>query len=451
MRTKTMELCGWGRRLRSRSRVARPENVSAVRLDGEPSVLARGLGRSYGDAAQLAGGLVVLTERLNRFLSFDSSTGLLRAEAGTRMAEVLETFVPRGWFPSVTPGTKFVTLGGCAAADVHGKNHHREGGFGSHVLELEVMLADGRRVPCSPASNADLFRATVGGMGLTGFITEVAFEMKPVETPYMIVRHTPARDLEECMALLEDAALDDEHTVTWLDATASGRSLGRGVLIRGQHAKALELPRELRERATTTRRARLTVPFDLPSWVMGRAAARLFNGAYFRRQGRRCAPFVSHFDDFFYPLDAVRDWNRAYGRRGLVQYQCVLPHGEAAGGVRRMLEALTAAGMPSFLAVLKRLGAEGPGLLSFPTPGYTLSLDFPAARERELLPLLRSFDELVTRLGGRVYLAKDSTAEAETVRAMYGVRLAEWKEIKARFDPENRFGSDLSRRLGLTP
>jgi decaprenylphospho-beta-D-ribofuranose 2-oxidase len=448
-RSKAVELAGWGRYPRARAEVVRPETVSAVDVTQWEHVLARGLGRSYGDAALSKEGVVLLTERLNRFLDFDERTGVLRAEAGVTLAEVLEVFAPRGWFPPVTPGTKFVTLGGCVAADVHGKNHHREGGFGAHVEGLELILADGRRVRCAPYENADLFRATVGGMGLTGVITEVVVRLKPVESSYVIVRHHAARDLEESLALQSDPTYDDEYTVGWVDLLAGGERAGRGVFIRGQHARPDELPSERRDLRQPATRALFEMPFDLPSWALNRFSAAAFNALYFRSQGGKRVAFVSDLNRFFYPLDAVGGWNRAYGRKGFVQYQCVLPLGESARGLRRMQEALAESGEPCFLAVLKRFGAEGQGLLSFPAPGFTLALDFPV-RGEGLFALLKKFDDLVLEHGGRVYLAKDACLDPEKFRLMYP-RFPEWLEIKRRADPRDRFRSELSRRLGITP
>jgi decaprenylphospho-beta-D-ribofuranose 2-oxidase len=449
LRTTTIELSGWNRYPRVSARVARPENLSALRVEPQERLLARGLGRSYGDAPLSREGTIVLTNRLNRFLDFDSRTGLLRAEAGATLAEVLETFVPRGWFPTVTPGTKFVTLGGCVAADVHGKNHHREGSFGSHVAGLELLLADNSRLPCSPEVNPDIFRATIGGMGLTGFITEVAFRLKPIETPYMMVRHRAARDLEESLALYEDPALDDEYTVSWVDCAARGRRLGRSVLIRGQHARPEELPHEQRAARAFRTRPVLALPFDFPAWALNRFTATLFNRVYYRTQARRRGPFLSDLNEFFYPLDLLGDWNRAYGRQGFLQYQCLLPREGAARALRKIFGALATSRLPCTLGVLKRFGPAGTGLLSFPAEGYTLSLDFPL-RQRELFTLLEEFDEFVLEQEGRVYLAKDARLTPEVFRRMYP-RHVEWSETKARIDPDQQFRSELSRRLGLTP
>lgn len=449
---KTEELSGWGRHPRARARVVRPELVSHVApqsAEGDGGLIARGMGRSYGDAALPSeGGVAVLTERLNRFLSFDERAGVLRAEAGTTLAEVLETFLPRGWFPTVVPGTKFVSLGGCVAADVHGKNQHRAGSFGEHTTELSLKLADGSLVRCSPREDSELFRATVGGMGLTGFIADVTFRLARVETAHMLVRQQPARDLDETLSLLEGGAFDDEYSVGWVDCLSEGARLGRGILMRGNHAR----PNEVKNRQDPLQfapRRRFGLPFDLPSWALNRSTARAFNDLYFRRQASKTKHFITDVDGFFFPLDAVGGWNRAYGPEGFVQYQCVLPPAEARGGLRLMLEALGDSGLPCFLAVLKRFGAGEAGLLSFTTEGYTLSLDFPL-RGRELFDLLRSFDEIVLARGGRVYLAKDSCLDPETFRAMYP-RYAEWRRVKERVDPGGRFRSALSERLDITP
>ena len=449
MRTKTMELSGWGRYPRRKGRVARPENISSLELAEEEALIARGQGRSYGDAAMPAeNGCALLTERLNRYVAFDENTGILKTEAGTTLAEVLETFVPRGWFPAVTPGTKFVSVGGCVAADVHGKNHHDAGSFGAQTTELALKSADGTNVTCSPERDADLFWATVGGMGLTGIITEASFRLVPIETASLMVRHQPARDLEECLRLLENSSTD-EHVACWIDGTAKGASLGAGVMISGRHARRSELSQTGSNPLHFKARRSPRLPFSPPSWALNNLAAILFNRLYSRRQTRKNAPFVSDIDSFFYPLDALENWNAFYGKAGFVQHQCVLPLSEAASGFRLMLEALGQSGLPSFLTVLKRFGREGTGLLSFPMAGYTLSLDF-AMRGPALLDLLRKLDAIVMQRGGRIYLAKDACLDPETFRAMYP-RYRAWQEIKSRVDPGNRFRSALSDRLGLKP
>ena len=449
MRTKTMELSGWGRYPRRNGRVARPETVGSIQFAEETSLVARGWGRSYGDAAIPAeSGCALLTERLNRYLAFDENTGILRAEAGTTLAEVLETFVPRGWFPAVTPGTKFVSLGGCVAADVHGKNHHQAGTFGAQTTGLEIKLADGTHVTCSPAREAELFRATIGGMGLTGVITEVSFRLVPIETAFMMTRHLPARDLEECLRLLENP-VPDEHVACWIDGIAKGARLGSGVMLAGRPARRDEWNQAANHPLNYRTHRAPRLPFSPPSWMLNHFASSIFNRLYARRQTRKAATFLADLESFFYPLDAVENWNAFYGKAGFVQHQCVLPSSNAAAGFRRMLETLAASGLPSFLTVLKRFRGEGAGLLSFPMEGYTLSLDF-AMRGAPLFDLLRKLDAIVLQQGGRVYLAKDACLDAETFRAMYP-RYREWQEVKARVDPAIRFRSALSERLGLTP
>jgi decaprenylphospho-beta-D-ribofuranose 2-oxidase len=446
--TAVGKLSGWGRYPRARqTTLMRPERMSEAVPPPTGHVLARGQGRSYGDAALADDGLVLLTERLNRFRSFDETTGLLRAEAGVTLAELLSTFVPRGWFLPVTPGTKYASLGGCIAADVHGKNHHRDGTLGAHVSELELVLADGSRRRCSPRVDAELFWATVGGMGLTGIITELALRLMPIATAYMIVRHEQARDLDKLLELLTDDAWDDQYSVAWVDCRARGRALGRGVLIRGHHATAAELPRKLDAPLQLKLRAPRNLPFDFPTWVLNPYTLAAFNQCYYHWQGTRTTPFVATYDSFFYPLDRLGHWNRMYGARGFIQYQCVLPPSVAGRGLRLLLEALHGAGLTSFLAVLKRFGPSNPAPLSFPLAGYTLTLDLPVSGTR-LFTLLERFDEIVLEHGGRVYLAKDACLTAARLRGMYP-RLAEWQRVKTRVDPHDRFCSALSRRLRL--
>ena len=447
MRSKTMEISGWGRYPRGRSRVLRPERIKEAVPPLEGQMIARGQGRSYGNAAMSADGSVMLTERLNRFLNFDDESGVLTAEAGSTLAEVLQAFVPRGWFPSVTPGTKFVSLGGCVAADVHGKNHHRVGTFGNHVAEIELVLADGQRRRCSPQQDEELFWATVGGMGLTGIITEVSLRLIPIETAYVVAQHHPARNLDESLELLEKREFDDEYTVAWLDCLARGENFGRSVLMRGHHAKVSDVPSGVRKPLTLETHRPRNIPVDFPSWVLKPWGVSLFNRLYYFAQSTKKEPFVTSYEKFFYPLDRLGNWNRMYGRRGFVQYQCVLPSDQARGGLRLLLEELAGSGRASFLTVLKRFGAEGRGLLSFPTQGYTLTLDLPVT-DAGLFPFLDRLDEIVLAHGGRIYLAKDARVKGATFRAMYP-RFAEWQLVKAAIDRSNCFSSDLARLLAM--
>jgi decaprenylphospho-beta-D-ribofuranose 2-oxidase len=442
-----VELSGWGRYPRSVARVFSPETIAEALPPHEEWMIARGLGRSYGDAAMLTKGLVILTERLNQQGSFDEQAGLLTAEGGMALSEVLRAFVSRGWFPAVVPGTKFVSLGGCVAADIHGKNHHRDGTFGTHVRELEIALADGTRRRCSPENDADLFWATTGAMGLTGIITKVTFELLRIESPYVVAQHHQAKDLDASLEMFESQLWDDHYTVAWLDCLALRRNLGRGILIRGHHAQQDELPVKLRGHWQTASSAQRILTFDFPSWILNAYTVRLFNELYYRSQGMRTKPFICDYESFFFPLDRIANWNRMYGKRGFIQYQCVLPLTESRRGLQTLLQEVAKSHRSSFLAVLKRFGAEGNGILSFPMAGYTLALDFPVS-DPGLFPFLERLDEIVLTRGGRVYLAKDARLRAENFRNMYP-RLAEWQRIKSRIDSDNHFMSDLGCRLGM--
>jgi decaprenylphospho-beta-D-ribofuranose 2-oxidase len=444
MHTLITPLSGWGRYPVQSCELERPERYTDLRPDAD-SVIARGQGRSYGDAALNENRRVLLTERVNRLLEFEVVNGILRAEAGTTLAEILEVVVPMGWFLPVTPGTKFVSLGGCVAADVHGKNHHHEGSFGDHVLSIELILADGSRVICSPSEKSELFWSTVGGMGLTGIIGEVTFKLIPIQSAFMKVHHHAAVNLEQLFRLMQDPDLDDRYTVAWIDSLATGKNLGRGIAMCGHHAAAEEVPDNFH--GDTKPAYSHSIPFDFPAWVLNPLSISAFNSRYYKREGGRRFPFLSNYDSYFYPLDAIAAWNRMYGKRGFLQYQCVIPDATSFEGIRKLLEELSNSRRPSFLAVLKRLGPHGRGLLSFPLAGYTLALDLPI-RNNSLFTLLNKLDEIVLQHGGRVYLAKDARLSAESFRAMYP-RYTEWLAIKNAVDPQNRFSSSLSRRLGI--
>lgn len=444
---KNIELSGWGRYPRRMATVVSPATVAEAIPPRAGKMISRGQGRSYGDAAIFEDGLVMLTENLSEVTQFDETTGTITAQAGATLAELIDQFLPRGWFPAVVPGTKFVSLGGCVAADIHGKNHHRDGAFGAHVSELEIVLADRSRRVCSPEKNAELFWATVGGMGLTGIITNVTFKLIPVQSSYLVVEHHQTKDLEASFKVLSDAAWDDHYTVAWIDCLASGAELGRSVLMRGHHALPEELTKRLQSTPYSKPHRQRNLGFDFPSWTLNSLSMKAFNELYYRLQGRKQNAFIADYESFFFPLDRIGNWNRIYGKRGFVQYQCVLPMENAYEGMRALLEALTAARRSSFLSVLKRFGAEGKGLLSFPFEGYTLTLDLPVS-DPELFSFLDRLDEIVLRHGGRVYLAKDARLSPQSFRAMYP-RFAEWLEIKKKLDPEGCFDSDLARRLEM--
>ncbi len=443
-----MKLCGWGRHptLDCRlERLRRSEDLPAL-LGRGGTLIARGNGRSYGDAA-LNPELTLATSAMDRMQAFDAETGLLSCEAGVLLADILETFAPRGWFPPVVPGTKLVTVGGMIAADVHGKNHHRDGAFGAHVESLTLATADGEIRECSRTQHAGLFRATLGGMGLTGVILSARFRLRPIETAFVLQETLAARGLDETMALFE-ASRDWPYSVAWIDCLARGAKLGRAALMRGAFLERGALPpRFAADPLRLPPAGRLRVPLDAPSMLLNRASIGLFNGLYYRLARARAGARPRHFEPFFFPLDRIAAWNRLYGRRGFFQYQCVLPKSESAAGIAALLERIAAAGQGSFLAVLKLFGPAGEGLLSFPMEGYTLALDFPL---RSGAPaLLDALDAIVHRRGGRVYLAKDARCAAQRVREGYP-NLADFKAVRAAAaGAPPRFASALSRRLRL--
>jgi FAD/FMN-containing dehydrogenase len=406
-------------------------------------MIARGNGRSYGDSS-LNPSRIVGMRRLDHMLAFDAKAGVLTCEAGTLLSDIIDTLLPRGWFPPVTPGTKFVTIGGLIAADVHGKNHHGAGSFCHHVVSLDLVLADGRIVTCSRDENPELFAATCGGMGLTGVIVRATIKMTAVETSKIRQRTVPVANLDEAIAVFESSQ-DVTYSVAWIDGLAQGDHLGRSIVHLGEHALLDDLPAADRAQPLAgARRNAKTVPVDFPDFVLSRSAVRLFNAVYYR--SHRAGTALVDLDPYFYPLDAIHHWNRMYGDRGFVQYQPVLPLAESRDGLQRLLAEVAKAGEASFLAVLKRMGSQSFGMMSFPLPGYTLALDFPATPRN--LALLDRLDAIVCEHGGRVYLAKDARTRPAMIEAGYP-RLGAFRDVRRRFGMTERFASLQSRRLEL--
>jgi decaprenylphospho-beta-D-ribofuranose 2-oxidase len=442
-------LTGWGRTAPTLAYVEQPADAEEVgRLlaaAGGRGAIARGLGRAYGDAAQNAGGLVM------DMTAFDSigqvaADGSVRVGAGVSIDALVSKLLPEGWFPAVTPGTSQVTIGGAIAADVHGKNHHRDGSFCRHVREIELWSPAGGLRMLRPEQSPDEFWATAGGMGLTGVIVGATLALRRVETAQVRVDTERTADLDDVLDRMTRGDAGYQYSVAWIDCLARGRQLGRSILLRGDHATPEELP--LVQRADPLRpvkRISLRAPAWAPGGLLRPSTVRAFNTLWFHR-AREAHGALEPIGPYFYPLDAVEGWNRLYGPRGLVQYQCVLPFG-AEPSLRATLELLSGRGCPAFLAVLKRFGEQDEGLLSFPTAGWTLALDVPADAPA-LAPLLDELDLLVTEAGGRVYLAKDSRMMPELLERMYP-RLNSWREVREGLDPDRRLRSDLARRLEL--
>ncbi|HWC12286.1 MAG TPA: FAD-binding oxidoreductase [Acidimicrobiales bacterium] len=449
-RLVTELLTGWGRTAPSRASVARPahlEEVHAV-LGDPPSrgAIARGLGRSYGDAAQCAGGTVIDVTGMAKVRGFDGERGVVRVDAGISLGELTRLVLPLGWFPPVVPGTRHVTVGGAVAADIHGKNHHVDGSFCDHVEGFTLLTPTGT-VEVTPDSEPDLFWATAGGMGLTGVVGEVTIRLQPVETAFVRVDTERACDLDDALARMEEGDHRYRYSVAWIDCLARGASLGRAVLTRGGHASLDDLPVKVRPKALRAEpRVVGTAPPWAPQGLLNQASVRAFNTVWFHRAPSLERGRLQPLHRFFHPLDAVQGWNRVYGERGFVQYQFVVPVGQERA-LAHAVERLSATRCPSFLAVLKRFGGHNDGPLSFPMAGWTLALDLQVGPPR-VGPVLDELDEVVAEAGGRVYLAKDARLRPELLPVMYP-RLDEWRRVQAKVDPTGVLRSDLARRLGL--
>ena len=436
-------LTGWGRTAPSVAEVLSPatEDEVVAAIASADAVIARGLGRSYGDAAQLGGGLV-LDNRMLSGVGEVSTDGLIEVGAGVSFDELLAVTLPLGWFVPVTPGTRQVTMGGAIAADVHGKNHHVDGSFGAHVRSMRLVTPSGAYT-VSPDNDPDLFWATVGGMGLTGVVTRLTLQLLAIQTDQVLVDTDRYADLDTVMAAMASGDAAYRYSVAWVDCMTRGEHMGRAILTRGEHATRDDAPDA---KLDAPGRARLVVPVDPPSGLLNALTVRAFNELWFRSAPRHEVRELQSLATFFHPLDGVRDWNRLYGRRGFVQYQFCVPDA-AAEAVTSAIRRLSSSRVPSFLAVLKRFGPATPGPLSFPAPGWTLALDLPVG-PAQLPGILDELDELVIGAGGRVYFAKDARLKPAAVAAMYP-RLAEFRAVKDRVDPDHRLTSDLARRLDL--
>lgn len=411
--------------------------MAALAQPGDGGVIAFGNGRSYGDQALNTNGRGLTMRRLNRIIDFDPQSGQLICEAGITLREVVDRYLPAGFLPAVSPGTGFVTVGGAVANDVHGKNHERQGSFGNHIQWMDLALPSGQMVRVSPSDNLRLFAATLGGAGLTGIIVRVCLRMQRVPSNAVVLKEERIANLDGFLEQFEAVRKTAMYSVAWIDALASGGNLGRGILETAEYADE-----GLPEPGGGTRR----VPFDLPEFVLNPLSISAFNELYYRRIPRRGRERRVTIPRFLYPLDAISDWNRLYGRRGFFQFQCVLPDETAAAGLRQLLQTIARQRAASFLAVLKTLGADGEGMLSFHTRGYTLALDFPnRAGARDLLARLES---ITLDHGGRIYLAKDATLSAAGFRRMYP-RLKEYQQVLAEIDPGIKMNSDMARRLRI--
>lgn len=438
-RSVAMRYASWGRYPK-----AAPRAVIPVRWrDDLPdlgatvgSVLPYGHGRSYGDSCLNDDGTLLDVSGLNRFIAFDDQSGFLRCEAGVMLANILAAFVPRGWFLPVSPGTKFVSVAGAIANDIHGKNHHRAGTFGRYVTRFELVRSTGERLICSPDEHADLYRATIGGLGLTGLITWAEIRLKPITNAYIDEEQIRFDSLDAFMALTAESDATHEYTMSWADCLHGGAGYVRGHFMRGNHNTSPELANK-----PPAEKPSIGVPVNLPGALLNTWTVKAFNRAYYHRQRAKSVRKVIPYEPFFYPLDAIKDWNRMYGTRGFLQYQCVVPFDNDNAAIKEVFTRITRSGEGSFLVVLKTFGTLcSPGMLSFPKPGVTLALDFPFRGVRTL-HLLDDLDGVVRASGGAVYPAKDARMSAESFQAFY----PQWQQFARFIDPQ--FSSSFWRRV----
>lgn len=432
-----MEISGWGRYPKINADVIAPVDQKAwiAVLSAHSSLIARGLGRSYGDSANAP--VVLQTDYLDHYIQFDAQQGILRCEAGLSLHEVLNCIIPQGWFLPVTPGSAYVTIGGAVASDVHGKNHHISGTFGEHVISVDLLLGSGEILQVSRRNHSELFHATCGGMGLTGVILAVTLQLKPIKSSFISQTIIKVANLEEVLHQFE-VNQASTYSVAWIDCMAKGSQLGRSLLMLGEHSSEGGL--------VLSDPQKLSVPIDMPSVLLNVYSIKAFNALYYARAKKTIEHSNTSYMNYFYPLDGIHHWNRLYGKRGFIQYQFVLPKASGYIGMRDILGRISGAGKGSFLAVLKGFGPQNNNYFSFPLEGYTLALDFKA--EPSTFDLIKTLDPLVVAYGGRMYLAKDALMSEETFKKGYPRWMA-FEELREKYHAIGKFASSQSRRLGL--
>lgn len=438
-----MKISNWGKYPVIDSDFKQFSSISELRqlVSNNNTIIARGLGRCYGDSALSQ--TIISMLRYNRILAFDEQTGCITCESGVSLSDILTFFVPKGWFLPVTPGTKFVSVGGAIASDIHGKNHHIEGSFSNHVISIDLMLGNGSVVTCSKTENSDLFWATCGGMGLTGIILQATFKLKRIETAFIKQETLKARNLDDAMAIFE-ASEEFTYSVAWIDCLSKGNSQGRSIMLRGEHALLRDIKHVVNPLALP-RKQKLLVPFDFPSFALNSHSVKAFNFIFYHKAHNKPKESIIDYDTYFYPLDSIHQWNRIYGKRGFTQYQFVLPKENSKQGLKEILTKISNSGQGSFLAVLKLFGDQN-DLLNFPKKGYTLALDF--AITPKLFPLLEELDKVLLNNGGRLYLTKDVRMSPDFFRKSYA-NSSRFIELKHQFDVANKFQSLQSQRLHI--
>ncbi len=441
-----MKLSGWGRYPTVEAEVAAPRNkLELMEIAKSGNSIARGNGRAYGDSAISISNTIHM-KHFNRMLGFNVDSGQIVAEAGVLLADIIKTVSPHGWFPFVTPGTKFVTVGGLIAADVHGKNHHKDGSFGNYVDWIDILNANGTIDRCSKTENTDLFEWTVGGMGLTGVIIRAAIRLRRVSSAWIEQKTIVADNIQHAIKIFEQS-LNSTYSVAWIDTLQTGSTLGRSLVMLGEHAEASAVPHPYQAKPLfVPKKLRLSVPVQFPSWILNSLSVRTFNALYFWNGKRKPGSQIVDWGSFFYPLDAILGWNKIYGKNGFAQFQCVIPLNHAEQGLSELLQTIANTGNGSVLTVLKRLGAQTTGRFSFPMEGYTLALDFPV--NKKTLDLMNHLDHITLKYGGRVYLAKDSRISRDAfTKSEY--RANKFIKYRKEIGSSKSYCSLQSERLGL--
>ena len=433
----TKAISGWGGYPEHEAQVFTPSCLSALQsqIQTQLPLISRGMGRSYGDSANAS--VVLQTTYCDHFIAFDANTGLLTAEAGIKLRDILKVIVPQGWFLPVTPGTSYVTLGGAIASDVHGKNHHVAGTFGQHVKSITLLLGAGDVVAVSPVEYVDLFQATCGGMGLTGVILNATIQLTSIQSSF-ITQKTIYADCIEAACESFEVNTTATYSVAWIDCLATGKSLGRSVMMLGEHADSGELDLTIKDP--------IAIPFHTPAALLNRITMKAFNNAYWAKAKDNKTQTVPLMP-YFYPLDAIGAWNKLYGKAGFLQYQFVLPKTDGVANMRKVLTQIAQSGQGSFLAVLKQFGVENDNLLSFPIEGYTLALDFKMTTST--ITLLHELDSMVADMGGRVYLSKDAVMQEKVFKTTYP-KWQQFESVRQKYGAVGKFASAQSKRLGLT-
>jgi FAD/FMN-containing dehydrogenase len=440
-----MKLHGWGRYPKTDTKVSSPRNIDEL-LDvvKKGNVIARGNGRAYGDCA-VNSNITIHMKHFNHIIEFDEKSGYLVLESGVILKDIIETFTPRGWFPFVSPGTKFVSLGGMIASDVHGKNHHKDGSFGKYVDWIDIVNADGIIKRCSKTKNSRLFEWTIGGMGLTGIIVRAAIRLRNISSAWIMQKTLVAENIIQTINLLSQSN-DSTYSVAWIDCLKKGSKMGRSLIMNGEHVDIDDLPPEyLKNPLNIPSKRNVTIPFNFPSWILNSLSVKIFNNFYFWMGRRQPQKKLIDWDSYFYPLDSIKGWNKIYGSKGFAQFQCVIPLNKAEEGLKELLNVIAKAGTGSFLAVLKRFGSQQ-SKFSFPMEGYTLALDFPISKKT--LTLMDKLDLITLKYKGRFYLAKDSRMKKD-VFLKSDQRAALYRNFRSEKGASDIFSSAQSDRLGL--